>query len=128
MFDGELVPTELIADTLYVYVILCASPVSEYVVDVEPVLGTIVDQLEPPSVDLSITYPVIGEPPLSVGAVQERLIWEDEARVAVRPVGLVGGPAELVTEKTSPPYMLAGLDAIMELFESYTLMVADNGK
>ena len=48
--------------------------------------------------------------------------------VAVKPVGVFGGPAELVTEKTSPPYRLAELDAIMELLESYTLTVADNGK
>src|SRR5438445_6546129 len=48
VLDGELVPTELIADTLYVYAVLAASPVLEYVVLVLPVLGTIVDQVVPP--------------------------------------------------------------------------------
>jgi len=55
-------------------VVLAVSPVSEYVVAVEPVLARIVDQVEPLSVDLSILYPVIAEPPLLDGAVQERLI------------------------------------------------------
>jgi len=34
VFDGELVPITLIADTRYMYAVLAASPVSEYVVDV----------------------------------------------------------------------------------------------
>ena len=63
------------------------SPVSEYVVAALPVFATIVDQVEPPSVDLSILYPVIAEPPLSVGAVQVRLTCEEDAAVAVTPVG-----------------------------------------
>ncbi len=42
-----------------------------------------------PSVDLSIMYPVIGEPPL-LGAVHDRLICDDEAVVATSPVGAVG--------------------------------------
>ena len=70
--------------------VLCTSPVSEYVVAVEPVLDTIVDQVVPPSVDLSILYPVIAEPPLFVGAVQDRLICDDDTAVAVNPVGAVG--------------------------------------
>ena len=53
---------------------VCVSPVSEYVVAALPVFATIVDQVEPLSVDLSILYPVIAEPPLSVGAVHVRLI------------------------------------------------------
>jgi hypothetical protein len=52
--DGELVPAEFIADTLYVYVVLGESPVSLYLVDAEPVLDTLVLHVEPPSVDLSI--------------------------------------------------------------------------
>ena len=71
---------------------------------------------------------MIADPPVLDGVVQERLICEDDIVVAERLVGDDGGPAELVTEKTSPPYMLAGLDAIMELFESYTLTIPDNGK
>ena len=70
--------------------VLAASPVSEYVVAVEPVLDTIVDQVVPPSVDLSILYPVMAEPPLFVGAVHDRLICDDDTAVAVNPVGAVG--------------------------------------
>ena len=52
-----------------------------------PEFDTIVDQVEPPSVDLSILYPVMTEPPLSAGAVQLRLICEEEeTAVAVSPV------------------------------------------
>ena len=52
--DGALVPTEFMAETLYVYVVPAARPVSEYEVDVEPVLEDTVDQVVPLSVDLSI--------------------------------------------------------------------------
>jgi hypothetical protein len=90
VFDGELVPIPLIAETRYVYVVPEASPISEYVVDVEPVFGTMVDQLLPPLDDLSIMYPVIGEPPLSVGAVHERLICDEDEAVTVKPVGGCG--------------------------------------
>ena len=58
-------------------------------VAVEPVFATNVDHVVP-SGDLSILYPVIAEPPLFDGVVQERLIWEDEEDVAVRPVGAPG--------------------------------------
>ena len=44
----------------------------------------------PPSVDLSIWYPVIAELPSFVGAVQERLICNDDIAVAVNPVGGCG--------------------------------------
>ena len=47
----------------------------------------IVDQLEPPSVDLSILYPVIAEPPLSTGVIHDRLICDDEDVVAVSKLG-----------------------------------------
>ena len=47
---------------------------SEYVVSMLPEFDTIVDHVEPPLVDLSILYPVMAEPPLSVGAVQLRSI------------------------------------------------------
>ena len=76
--------------------VLAASPVSEYVVAVEPVLDTIVDQVVPPSVDLSILYPVIAEPPLFVGAVQDRLICDDDTAVAVNPVGGDGAVTAIV--------------------------------
>ena len=70
---------------------------SEYVVAVLPEFDTIVLQVVPPSVDLSIVYPVMGEPPL-FGAVQLRLIWEEEAAVAVSPVGGDGATARVVAE------------------------------
>jgi len=69
-----------------VYVVFCDNPVSEYVVDTEAVLTTIADQT-PVLFDLSISYPVMAEPPLLDGATHERLICEDEVAVAVRPVG-----------------------------------------
>ena len=54
-----------------------------------------VDQVVPLSVDLSILYPVIAEPPLFVGAVQDRLICDDDTVVAVNPVGGDGAVAAL---------------------------------
>ena len=67
-----------------------------------PEFSTTVLQVEPLSVDLSILYPVIAEPPLSVGAVQVRLTWEEEAAVAVSPVGgdglVIGVVADAVIE------------------------------
>ena len=59
-------------------------------VAVEPVLDTMILQVVPPSVDLSILYPVIAEPPLFVGAVQLRLICDGETAVAERFVGADG--------------------------------------
>ena len=53
------------------------------------------DQFVPPSVDLSISYPVMAEPPLFDGAVQERLICDEEKTVAVRPVGGCGAVVAL---------------------------------
>ena len=54
VFEEGLVPMELTAETLYAYVAPCVSPVSEYAVEALPEFGTIVDQVVPPSVDLSI--------------------------------------------------------------------------
>ena len=59
--------------------------------------ATSVLQVVPPSVDLSIVYPVMGDPPL-FGAVQLRLIWEEEAAVAVSPVGGDGATARVVED------------------------------
>ena len=55
-------------------------------------------QVVPPSVDLSIMYPIMAEPPLSVGAVQLRLICEEEATVAVRALGDDGATARVVAD------------------------------
>ena len=43
-------------------------------------------QVEPSS-ERSILYPVIADPPLSFGALQDKLIGEDEIAAAARPVG-----------------------------------------
>jgi len=75
--------------------------VSEYEVAVLPVFATSVVQVVPPSVDLSILYPVIAEPPLSVGAVQVRPICEEETAVATRPVGGDGATAKVVADAVS---------------------------
>jgi len=72
--------------------------VSEYVVAALPVFATIVDQVEPLSVDLSILYPVIAEPPLSLGAVQLKLICEEDTDVAVSPVGGDGATAKVAAD------------------------------
>ena len=59
---------------------------------------TRVDQVVPPSVDLSTLYPVMAEPPLSLGAVQLKLICEEEAAVAVRALGEDGATARVVAD------------------------------
>ena len=69
---------------------------SEYVVPVEPVVDTMIDQIEPAFTDLSISYPVIAEPPLLDDAIHLRSIWEDDIVVAVSPVGEDGGVRTLV--------------------------------
>jgi len=75
-----------------VYCVADDNPVSEYVVAVLPVLDTILDQLVPPSVDLSISYPDT----VPEGAVQERLICDVEVAVAASPVGELGGVVVVV--------------------------------
>jgi hypothetical protein len=62
-------------------------------VEVLPVFALTVVQVEPLSEEISILYPVIGLPPLLVGAVQVRAML---APVAV-PATLVGAPGTLVT-------------------------------
>ena len=72
-----------------------------------PVFATSVLQVVPPSVDLSILYPVMAEPPLSAGAVQLKLICEEDTAVAVSPVRgdavTVGVVAEAVVEGEPVP-------------------------
>ena len=58
--------------------------------------GTIVVHVVPPSIDLSILYPLIAAPPVSLGTVQLRLICEEETVVAARPVGAAGGTGRVV--------------------------------
>ena len=85
---------------------------SEYVVVTLPVFAIKVAQVVPPSVDLSILYPVMVEPPL-FGAVQLKLIWEKEATVAVSPVGDDGGIARVVA------------DAVLEGLLTPTALIAE---
>ena len=61
-------------------------------------MDTIVDHVVPLSVDLSILYPVIAEPPLFAGAVHDRLICDVDTAVAVRPVGGCGAVLDVVAE------------------------------
>ena len=63
-----------------------------------PVFATSVLQVEPPSADLSILYPVMAEPPLSAGGAQLRLICEEETAVAASPVGGDGATARVVAD------------------------------
>ncbi len=63
-----------------------------------PVFATSVLQVVPPSVDLSILYPVMAEPPLSVGAVQLKLICEEDTAIAESPVGDDGATARVIAE------------------------------
>ena len=79
---------------------VCVSPVSEYVVAVLPEFDMIVDQVVPPSVDFSILYPVIAEPPLSEGAVQLRAICEEEEADAVSAMGGDGAAIGVVADAT----------------------------
>src|SRR5437588_431613 len=72
----NVVVVELVLDRMIENVVLC--------IMVEDV---------PPLVDLFISYPVIAEPPLFDGAVQERLTCDEETVVAVRPVGGCGAVA-----------------------------------
>ena len=76
----------------------CVSPVSEYVVAVLPVFATSALHVVPPLVDLSTLYPEMAEPPLSLGAVQLKLICEEDTDVAVSPVGGDGATARVVAE------------------------------
>ena len=71
---------------------------SEYMVAVLPEFDTIVVQVVPPLVDLSILYPVMAEPPLSVGGAQLKLICEEDTAVAVSPVGGDGATASVVAD------------------------------
>ena len=77
---------------------VCVSPVSEYAVAALPVFATNIVQVVPPSVDLSILYPVMTAPPLSAGAVHVRPICEEDAAVAARPVGDEGATARVVAD------------------------------
>ena len=73
---------------------------SEYAVAALPVFATNIVQVVPPSVDLSILYPVMTAPPLSAGAVHVRPICEEDAAVPARPVGDEGATARVVADAT----------------------------
>ena len=63
-----------------------------------PVFATRVLQVDPPSSDLSTLYPVMAEPPLSVGGAQLKLICDEDTAVAVSPVGGDGATARVVAD------------------------------
>src|SRR2546422_643770 len=59
-----------------------------------PVFALRVDHVVPPSVDLSIMYPVIGVPPLLAGAAQDRFILLEDTTLAVNPIGWRGAASD----------------------------------
>ena len=61
-----------------------------------PVFALRVVHVVPPSVDPSILYPVIGEPPVFTGNHHERLICDGETVLAERYLGGSGTVAVLV--------------------------------
>ena len=61
-----------------------------------PVFATTVFHVVPPSVDLSILYPVIAEPPVFTGVHHDRLICDGDTTVGVRYLGGSGTVAGLV--------------------------------
>ena len=67
-----------------------------------PVFATIVDHVVPPSADLSILYPVIGEPPVFTGNHHERLICDGVGTVGERYLGGSGTVAVLVVAEAEP--------------------------
>jgi hypothetical protein len=70
-----------------VYVVDAVSPVSLYELPDE--VAILVLGVQEP-VQRKILYPARPDPPLSVEAVQERLICDAEVEVALSPVGVVG--------------------------------------
>ena len=68
------------------------SPLIVLLVELEPVFATDVVKVEPPSVETSIRYPVMVDPPLETGADQVRAaLWLPA--VAERDLGAVGTTA-----------------------------------
>ena len=64
----------------------------------------------PPSVDLSTLYPVMAEPPLSVGGAQLKLICEEDTVVAESPF-----KGEAVTARVVVDAVLEGEPVPIEL-------------
>ena len=79
------------------------------------VFGTIIFHVVPPSVELSILYPVIGEPPLLNGEAQEMLIWFEETNAATSPVGGSGAVAALVVSEKVLDGKLVPAELIAEI-------------
>lgn len=87
-FDGLPMPAEFIAETLKVYKLLVVRPSFENVVDAEPVFEVSSDQEEP--LFISTLYPVIVDPPVLVGAAQNKFIFVFDTAFAERLVGGFG--------------------------------------
>jgi len=112
-FDGLLVPAEFIAETLNVYEVPVVKPSFEYVGSVEPVLEVTVDQLEP--LFISTLYPVRVDPPVLVGATQNKLIFVFDIAFAERLVGgfgIVPGCGVGVGVGVPDPDVVVGHDAL----------------
>ena len=94
---------------------------SEYVVPVEPVFAT-TTEYEPLPVFLSISYPVMTEPPLFDGAVQLKLICGDDVAVALR---LVGEPGTV--DGDEPETVNGGISCVVNIepLAVVTVTVAD---
>ena len=97
--DVPPVPTALTAATRKVVATPAVRPVTVWEVVVDPVDAVTVDQVAPPSADDSTAYPVMADPPVTVGAVHERATCPLPA-VAASPVG-VPGRAVASTDTTS---------------------------
>src|SRR2546422_871875 len=89
-----------------------------------PVFVTIVSQLVPPSVDLSIMYPAIEGPPLLAGAVQDRFIWLGETTLPANPIGLPGA-ASACGERNGFKLCVIGLPRpVTKSYPGFALQIA----
>src|SRR2546428_12219302 len=89
-----------------------------------PVFATIVVHAVPPSVDLSILYPVIAEPPLLAGAVQDRFIRLEEITLAASPSGWAGA-ASACGERNGFKLCVIGLPRpVTKSYPSFALQIA----
>jgi hypothetical protein len=120
----ERFPAASVALTRYLYVVAAARPVSLYEVPDGVAIWTKFEQLEP--WHLSTRYPVT--PALSVDAVQERLIWEEEIAVAERPVGTEGGVVSAVEVNVAVIVVFPVTVTVQEVVVTHPLAIALDGE
>ena len=103
--DGTEDPAALFATTVNEYEVPFVNPPTVQLVAIAEAL-----QVAPPG-DAVTVYPVIGEPPLSVGAVHEisALLFPPDAEAEVGASGIVAGVAVAVTveDSESPTELVA---------------------